>query len=210
MAWLSQDEDEEFDDGGLLQALSPETLLVLGIIALVVLIVAAVVGWLLLRRLRRSRTVRHWTGAVRTQMTPEGPLRELSELRGELQGIQDRTREAVLAAEARGTWRDAPADLPTLATRLEETAAGLADRLAGYARQPEQRVAEILPDSREQVRLMGESERTLHRGLELASLSPDGGDLGQLQRDMTDEVQALQAYRDAYRRFEGGRGNTGP
>lgn len=204
---LSQDDDDELEinDGGWLELLTPQTLLILGVVLLVLLIVAAIVGWIIFRRLRRSQTVRRWAANVRTQAQPPGPKRDLSELRVQVQDIRNRTSAAVQGAEERGTWRTAPADLPTLAGRLEESAADLDERIAGHERQPEQRVREALPQLREQVQLMEECEATLHRGLELASLPSDIASIERIQQEMDDEVHALEAYRQAYRDFGDGK-----
>lgn len=196
--WLSQD-DVEFEDGGWLSLLNPETLLILGVVLLVLLIVAAILGWIIVRRLRRNQRVRRWVGDLRTRTQPPGPMRDLSELRARLQTSRSRANTAVAQAEERGSWRAAPADLPTLARRLEESATDLDGRIARYERQPEQRVSEAIPELRKQVALIEESEGTLHRGLELASLPSDTATIEQLQREMNDEVYALEAYRDAYR-----------
>lgn len=202
--WLSQDE-LEFEDGGWLNLLSPETLLILGVVALVVFIVVVIVGWVVVRRVRRNPRVRRWVGDVRTRAQPPGPKRELSELRERLRGSRARTNTAVAQAEERGSWRSAPADLPTLARRLEESAADLDQRIARYEEQPESRVREGLPELRKQVELMEESEGTLHRGLELSSLPSDTASIEQLQQDMNDEVYALEAYQEAYRDFGNGK-----
>lgn len=201
--WLSQ--DEEIEDVGWLNLLTPETLLILGVTFLVLLVLAALLAWLVVRRVRRNQRVRRWVGALRTRAQPEGPMRDLGELRRRLGDSRARASTAVAQAEERGSWRSAPADLPTLAQRVEESAAELDKRMARYEAQPERRVREALPELRKQVNLVEESEVTLHRGLDLASLPSDTANLEQLQQEMNDEVYALKAYRDAYREFGDGK-----
>lgn len=203
-SWLSQD-DVEFDEGGWLTLLTPETLLILGAVLFVLVVVAAILGWVIFRRLRRNQNIRRWVGELRTKAQPPGPMRELGELRARLRESRTRANTAVAQAEERGSWRSAPADLPTLAQRLEESAADLDGRIARYERQPEDRVQEAVPELRKQVALMEESEGTLHRGLELASLPSDTASIEQLQQEMNDEVYALEAYREAYRDFGDGK-----
>ena len=203
-SWLSQG-DVEFEDGGWLNLLNPETLLILGAILFVLLVVATILGWVIFRRLRRNQSIRRWASELRMKAQPPGPKRELGELRARLRESRTRANTAVAQAEERGSWRSAPADLPTLARRLEDSAADLDERIARYERQPEDRVREALEELHKQVTLLEQSERTLHRGLELASLPSDTASIEQLQHEMNDEVYALEAYREAYRDFGDGK-----
>jgi len=202
-SWLSQ-EDVEFEDGGWLNLLTPETLLILGAVLLVLLVVAVILGWIVFRRARRNPSIRRWMGELRTKAQPAGPMREIAELRARLQQSRTRAHNAVAQAEEHGTWRSAPADLPALARRLDDSAADLDERISRHEGQPEQRIREALPELHKQVDLLEKSESTLHRGLELASLPSNTASIEQLQQDMNDEVYALEAYRDAYRDFDDG------
>jgi|GEM_PF-4406019 len=204
-SWLSQD-DVELEDGGWLNLLTPETLLILGAVLLVLLVVALILGWIVVRRVRRNPNIRRWMGELRTKAQPPGPMREIAELRTRLQQSRTRAHNAVGQAEESGTWRSAPADLPTLARRLDDSAADLDERIAHYEAQPEHRIREALPELHKQVGMLEKSEGSLHRGLELASLPSDTASIEQLQHDMNDEVYALEAYREAYRDL--GDGNT--
>lgn len=200
--WLSQ---EEIEGDEWLNLLNAETLLVLGAVLLVLLLVAVLVAWIVVRRLRRNPKVRGWVGDLRTKAQPAGPMRDLSELRARLRDIRGRASTAVAQAEDSGAWRSAPADLPTLARRLDESAADLDARMARYEGQPEHRVSEALPELRKQVDLMEQSEGTLHRGLDLAALPSDTASIEQLQQEMDDEVYAMEEYRKAYRDFGDGK-----
>lgn len=199
------------DEGGgefwWFELLTPEVLLVFSGLALLLFLVAVVGTWLLVRRLRRSGTVRRWAESgllnARAHALPPGPAREVAELRVQLQGIRDRAGDAVTTAQRQGLADTAQAHLPALGTRVERTAAGLDERLAGLERHPPERVENVLPELREQVRKVEEAEGTLHRGMELAALPPETEDVQQLQRDLDNEVQALQAYQETYRDLGG-------
>lgn len=199
------------EDGGSefwwLEFLTPEVLLVLAGLAVLLLLVATVGTWLLVRRLRRSGRIRRWAESsllnARAHALPPGPAREVAELRVQVQGIRDRAREAVSAAEQQGASDAARAQLPALGGRVERTAAGLDERLAGVERHPPERVENVLPELREQVRRVEEAEGTLHRGVELSALPPETEDVQRLQRDLDDEVRALEEYHETYRDLGG-------
>src|SRR5699024_5871113 len=123
-SWLSQD-DVELEDGGWLNLLTPETLLILGAVLLVLLVVALILGWIVVRQGRRNPKTRRWLVERRTKAQPLGPMREIAEVRTRLQHARSRAHHAVGQAEERGRWLSAPADLPTLARRLVDSAADL-------------------------------------------------------------------------------------
>lgn len=190
-----------------LEFLTPEVLLVLSGLALLLFLIAVVGTWLLVRRLRRSGTVRRWAESgllnARAHALPPGPAREVAELRVQVQGVRDRARDAGAAAQRQDASGSAQAQLPALGARVEQTAAGLDERLAAMERHPPERVENVLPELREQVRRVEEAEGTLHQGVQLSTAPPEAEDFQRLQRDLDNEVQALQEYNDTYRDLGG-------
>lgn len=200
---------EEGVEGWWLDLLTPEVVLALVGVFVVVLLAAVLAAWLVYRRVRRNGTVRRWVDkgrvTARAHALPPGPAREVAELRVRLREARDRARTALDAAGQHGASATALAHLPALAARLEDQAAYLDGRLAALERHPPHRVGDALPQLREQVGMVEEAEATLHRGLDLSVLPGQAGDMQQLQQELDGEVQALQTYQETYRDVGGGR-----
>ncbi|MGY1741059.1 MULTISPECIES: hypothetical protein [unclassified Blastococcus] len=184
--------------------LDPAVLAVLGGVGVVLLLLAVLAGWLVLRRVRRSPLVARGrelsargrelgvqgAAAVAARRLPPGERRSAAELQGQLNRARGDLRRRVTAAAAAGAHLgDIPALLPALdaeGTRLEQCLrqqalsaspgpAGLLAEARGYL--------DMLADVADAVR---QAER----------VQPAAGRLG---ADVADAVTALRAHTDAYR-----------
>lgn len=91
-------------DGGLnwLQFLTPTTVLILVVAAFVLLFVLAVTAFLVYRKLKKRGLIKQGLMSLKAQALPEGPARELNDLRMRLNRSVASTTRAVAAATANG------------------------------------------------------------------------------------------------------------
>jgi hypothetical protein len=189
------------DELGWVLSLDPAVFAVLGGIGLLFLLVTALVGWLVVRRVRRSALVARArelgaqgataATAVAARRLPPGPRRTAAELQLDVARARDRLRRQVASARAAGAHLgDVPALLPSLeaeGARLEQLlrqralAPGPADRsdLESEARHH----LATLADACEAVL---EAERAVTAA-------------GRRTSEVADAVDALRAHTAAYR-----------
>jgi len=177
------------DDGGSnLNWLTPQTLLTLGGLGLALLLVAAVIGWLLWRRLRRTGVVKHGLAELRTAITRPGPARDIALLRKDMRDNLTATRQVLT------NLPDAPAGLELLTARLDSEAAALDQMLALLEREPDRALLEqTLPPIRLQehalITGLGQIRRT---ALTLTTDLP-GSTSEKLQQELADQIAGIQA-----------------
>jgi hypothetical protein len=193
---------------------------------LVLLLAGGLVGWLLVRRLRRA--VRRLPGAagaavlLRARSDPR--LAAALDWVGAHAAVHDTLRRAHLRVTPAGGPREAaalrhdlraslastraalatlPADaqrgeLPALARRLERLAAPLDAELRHLVREPDPSVrATLLPGARSRVQeVLGVASR-LRTGIALVLAGRSSGDLGDLDADVRSEVEALRTGAEA-------------
>lgn len=195
------------DELGWVLSLDPAVLAVLGGVGLLFLLVTALVGWLVVRRVRRSPLVARArelgaqgataATAVAARRLPPGPRRTAAELQLDVARARDRLRRQLATAGAAGAHLgDVPALLPSLeaeGARLEQLLRQRAltpdrpDRgdlearshLEGEAR----RYLDVVADA-------GEAVLEAHRAVAVT---------GRGTGEVADAVEALRAHTAAYR-----------
>lgn len=177
------------DDGGSnLNWLTPQTLLTLGGLGLALLLVAAVIGWLLWRRLRRTGVVKHGLAELRTAITRPGPARDIALLRKEMRDNLTATRQVLT------NLPDAPAGLELLTARLDSEAAALDQMLALLEREPDRALLEqTLPPIRLQVHALITGLGQIRRTALTLTTDLRGSTSEKLQQELADQIAGIQA-----------------
>ncbi len=195
------------DELGWVLSLDPAVLAVLGGVGLLFLLVAALVGWLVVRRVRRTPLVARArelgaqgataATALAARRLPPGPRRTAAELQLDIARARDRLRRQVDAARAAGAHLgDVPALLPSLeaeGTRLEQL-------LRQRALAPD---ATDRADRADQAGLVAEARRHLDVLADACEAVAEAGraapGTGRVTGDVADAVDALRAHTAAYR-----------
>jgi hypothetical protein len=169
------------------------------------LLVTALVGWLVVRRVRRSPLVvrsrelatrgrelgRHGVTAVAARRLPPGHRRDAAELQLEVQRCRDRLRQQVAAAQAAGAHLgDVPALLPSLEARGGRLEQRL--RLRALATDPGD-VPDPGPEVREYLAAVADVCDAVHQAERAVEA------LVRPATDVADAVSALRAHTAAYR-----------
>lgn len=177
------------DDGGSnLSWLTPQTLLTLGGLGLALLLVAAVIGWLLWRRLRRTGVVEHGLAELRTAISRPGPARDIALLRKEMRDNLTATRQVLT------NLPDAPAGLELLTARLDSEAAALDQMLALLEREPDRALLEqTLPPIRLQVHALITGLGQIRRTALTLTTDLRGSTSEKLQQELADQIAGIQA-----------------
>jgi hypothetical protein len=177
------------DDGGSnLNWLTPQTLLTLGGLGLALLLVAAVIGWLLWRRLRRTGVVKHGLAELRTAITRPGPARDIALLRKEMRDNLTATRQVLT------NLPDAPVGLELLTARLDSEAAALDQILALLEREPDRALLEqTLPPIRLQVHALITGLGQIRRTALTLTTDLRGSTSEKLQQELADQIAGIQA-----------------
>lgn len=177
------------DDGGSnLNWLTPQTLLTLGGLGLALLLVAAVIGWLLWRRLRRTGVVKHGLAELRTAITRPGPARDIALLRKDMRDNLTATRQVLT------NLPDAPAGLELLTARLDSEAAALDQMLALLEREPDRALLEqTLPPIRLQVHALITGLGQIRRTALTLTTDLRGSTSEKLQQELADQIAGIQA-----------------
>ena len=177
------------DDGGSnLSWLTPQTLLTLGGLGLALLLVAAVIGWLLWRRLRRTGVVKQGLAELRTAITRPGPARDLALLRKEMRDNLTATRQVLTSLP------DAPAGLELLTARLDSEAAGLDQMLALLQHEPDKAFLEqALPPIHKQVQTVTAGLGQIRRTALTFTSDLRGSSSEELQQELADQIAGIQA-----------------
>lgn len=196
------------DDGGdttlWLQFLTPTVLLVGGVVLLVLLLVVSFVVWRVWRRVRRSGVIERGLLEVRAQALPAGVARELAELRLRLRAGVNGLAQSVAQAGAEGRPAD---DMMLLLGKLQRMAESMdADlRAVERSRNPDWQRAELAALGQEVQQVLTAAGRAREA---LARTAADDREvqLRQVAAKVDDQVEALDAYRQAYRELGDGRG----
>ncbi len=193
------------DELSWLTTLDPTVLAVLGGVLVVLLLLAALAGWLVLRRVRRSPVVARGrelsargrelgataATAVAARRLPPGERRSAAELQVQLMRARGELRRQVSAAQAAGAHLgDVPALLPALdaeGARLEQClrTQALSSSPAGSA--------DLLAEARGYLDMLADVEDAVRQAERVQPAA------GRLPDEVTDAVSALRAHTDAYR-----------
>ncbi|MGY1747800.1 hypothetical protein [Modestobacter sp. SYSU DS0511] len=199
--------DVQADDDELswLLSLDPTVVAVLGGVLLTLLVVAALVGWLALRRVRRSPLVARsrelaargrelgvqGATAVAARRLPPGDRRSCAELQFEVARARDRLRRHVAGAQAAGAHLG---DVPDLVPALEAEGIRLEQRLRQRA---------LVPDPTDGTDLAAEARAHLDTIADVcdAVLQAEraASAVSRPTTDVADAVSALRAHTAAYR-----------
>ncbi|GAB3345231.1 hypothetical protein [Modestobacter lapidis] len=185
------------DELSWLLSLDPTMIAVLGGVILVLLVVAALVGWLVLRRVRRNPLVARarqlgvrGATAVAARRLPPGPRRAAAELQLDIARARDRLRHQMSTAQATGAHLgDVPALLPSLEAegdRLEQLL-----RQRALAPNPAGRT-DLEADARRYLDMVADVCGAV---LEAERAAPAAG---RVTTDVADAVSALRAHTTAY------------
>ncbi|RBY87768.1 hypothetical protein [Blastococcus sp. TF02A-30] len=186
------------DELSWLLALDPAVLAVLGGVVLLLLLVATVVGWVVVRRIRRNPLVARarelgvqGATAVAARRLPPGPRRTAAELQLDIGRARERLRRQVSTAQAAGAHLgDVPGLLPSLeaeGTRLEQL---LRQRALAPATTDR---SDLEADARRYLDMLADVCAAV---LEAEQAVPAPGQVG---ADVADAVSALRAHTTAYR-----------
>lgn len=186
-----------------LQFLTPQVVLILAGVLLVLLLVVALVVWRVYRRARRSGALERGLLAVRAQALPPGPARELAELRRRLRGGVEGVERAVTLAELQGT--PVAGDMRLLVGNLRRVAASMDADLQAVerGRDPQRQRAELANLGKEVGLLLAAAGRA-RDALALTAAADREVQLRQVTAEVDDQVAALDAYRQAYRELGSG------
>lgn len=186
------------------QWLTPQLVLTLAAVLLVLLLILSLIGWRIYRRVRRSGALERGLLAVRAQALPPGAARELAELRHELNVAISSTELMI----GRADTADSPAaDLTLLLGGLKSAAAGLDVDLRMLEREPDpgQQSAGLALYRPQAEQLIDAAAQTRRALTQTAALEQQTR-LRELGTQVTEQASALQAYRQAYRELGGGNG----
>jgi hypothetical protein len=185
------------DELSWLLSLDPAVLAVLGGVVLVLLVVAALAGWLLVRRIRRNPLVARarvlgvqGATAVAARRLPPGPRRTAAELQLEIARARDRLRRQVATAQAAGAHLG---DVPRLLPVLEDEG----NRLEQLLRQ-----RALAPDASARTDLESDARSYLDMLADVCEAVLEGEQAAQsavrVTTDVADAVHALRAHTTAY------------
>ncbi|WP_369138299.1 hypothetical protein [Modestobacter versicolor] len=197
------DVDDDAEPSWLL-SLDPAVVAVLSGVLVVLLLVTALVGWLVLRRVRRSPLVTrsrelaargrelgaHGATAVAARRLPPGHRRSAAELRLEVRRSRDRLRQQVAGAQAAGAHLG---DVPGLLPSLEAEGSRLEQRLRQRALAAD---AGDLPDPEPEVRTYVATLADVCDAVHQAEQAAWSG--ARPATDVADAVSALRAHTAAY------------
>ena len=204
VAVLADGNDYGGDGGGVnwLQFLTPTTVLILVVAAFVLLFVVAVTGFVVYRKLKKRGLIEQGLMSLKAQALPEGPARELNELRLRLNRSVASTTRAVAAATASGQ------DISTLqrvTQRLSEVADGVDRDLLQLEAEPDTRSQQaMLGPARDRVEAVTSAASRVRSALLQESAALQEADAANVTADLDEEVSRLSSFTQAYRELGGG------
>ncbi|MGY5883151.1 hypothetical protein [Modestobacter lacusdianchii] len=185
------------DELAWLVSLDPTVLAVLGGVFLVLVMAALLIGWLAVRRVRRSPLVArartlgaHGATAVAARRLPPGPRRTAAELQLEIARARERVRRQVATAQAAGAHLG---DVPALLPGLENEGARLEQLLRQAALAGPAGRADVESDARAYLHTLAE---VCDAVLAAERAAPTAG---RVTTDVAEAVSALRAHTTAYR-----------
>lgn len=202
--WLA---DGDVDGVNLVGLLTPGVLIALLVAAAVLLVVAAITGWLLWRRVRRSGIIARGRSAaqrglltVGAQALPPGPRRDLAGLQAQVGG--GRAELARQAKTAAGGYLD---ELPIVLPRLDADGRRLERALAALVLSSDDgRIARDEPQITADARAYIDAAQRALAALRGAEAAGRGPQTARLYAEVNDAAAGLNAYSDAYRELRGG------
>lgn len=199
--WLA---DGGVDGVNLVGLLTPGVLIALLVAAAVLLVVAAITGWLLWRRVRRSGILARGRSVaqrglltVGAQALPPGPRRDLAGLQAQVSGSRAELAGQAEAAAASGGYLG---DLPVVLPRLDADGLRLERALAALVfSSDERRIARDQPQITASARAYIDAAQRALAALRTAEAAGRGPQTARLYADVDDAAAGLNAYSDAYR-----------
>jgi hypothetical protein len=185
------------DELSWLLSLDPAVIAVLGGVVLVLLLVAAVVGWLVVRRIRRNPLVSRarelglqGATAVAARRLPPGPRRTAAELQLEVTRARDRLRRQMATAQAAGAHLG---DVPSLLPSLEAEGSRLEQLLRQRALAPDASArTDLESDARSYLDMLADVCQAVLEAEQAAQSAV------RVSTDVADAVHALRAHTTAY------------
>ncbi|MGY1773080.1 hypothetical protein [Blastococcus sp. SYSU D00813] len=193
------------DDLSWITTLDPTLIAVLGGVLVVLLLVALVAGWFVVRRVRRSALVargRELTArgrelglagatAVAARRLPPGERRSAAALQGRLLRARGELRRQVQVAQAAGAHLG---DIPSLLPAIDAEGARLEQCLRQETLSPSPRgCADVLAEASGYLDMVADVSDAVRQA---ERVQPPAG---RLPADVADAVSALRAHTDAYR-----------
>lgn len=191
-------------DGGVnwLQFLTPTTVLILVVAAFALLFVLAVTAFVVYRKLKRRGLFKQGIMSLKAQALPDGPARELNDLRMRLNRSVASTTRAVASASASG--RDV-ASVQAVTRRLSQVANGVDRDLLQLESEPDTRSQQaMLGPARDRVAAVTAAAGRVRTALLQESAALQEADAANVTADLDDEVSRLSAFTQAYRELGGG------
>lgn len=188
--WLLADGGGDGGDGNVGVTLTPGLILTLVIIALVLLLVIGLAGWLTWRRIRRSgkaaRLVEQGLLQARARTLPAGPHREVAQMRLGL--VQSLAQTERVLRNAPG-----PSGLTDLAARVGRAAAGAQTRLQLLEREPDAALlARRLPQVRQEVEAVSADAARIRETALQFNAALDAPEQESLDADLRLEIESLE------------------
>jgi hypothetical protein len=191
------------DSGTWASWLTPQVILALGAVLLVVILLVALLAWRVYKRARRSGALERGLLALRAQALPAGPARELAELRQRLHASLTGTGQVIDRAATAGL---PTAELTGLLAQLKTAGAGLEVDLRMLEREPDpDEQAAGLRLYRAQVDQLIDAAGQARQAVTRTAAEDRDSQLRELSSQVGERVSALAAYRQAYRELGGGR-----
>lgn len=185
-----------------LQFLTPTTVLILVVAVFVLLFVVSVAALVVYRKLKRRGLIEQGLMSLKAQALPDGPSRELNELRMRLRRSVASTTRAVAAATEGG--QDV-ASLRAVTQRLAGVADGVDRDLAQLESEPDTRVQQaMVGPARDRVEAVTAAAGRVRTALLQGSAALQEADAANVTADLDDEVSRLSAFTQAYRELGGG------
>lgn len=185
-----------------LSLLTPTTVLILVITAVVLLGVVTIAAAVVYRRLKKRGVIDQGLISLRAQTLPDGPERELNELRLQLKRSVSGTLRAVASAADAG--REV-GDLQAVTARLAQVADGVDRDLTLLAFETDSHTQRSLLDpARQRVKAVTDAASRVRTALLQESAVLQEGEAANVTAALDDEVSRLSSFTQAYRELRGG------
>ncbi|MEC5181540.1 hypothetical protein [Arthrobacter sp. CG_A4] len=195
-------------EGGIdfLSLLGPGTVITILVVAMVLVLVAAMTVWLLLRRVRRSGALQRLQGGLGNAVqggllrmraeTGEGLGRELAQKRLDLKAALDSTGRSLDLARAQ---QRPVGELPAILDTLARAGAVLDGQLGLAEREPDDGARRAMAAALDgQLEMIEHTARDIRSTLAEAGLSLGGADLDKVTARLAIESQVLKTWTQSY------------
>ena len=182
--------------------LTPTVVLILLAAAAVLLLVLAIGGAVIYRRLKKRGVIDRGLMTLRAETLPDGPLKELNQLRLKLQQAVTNTRRSVELAASGG--RDV-SELLAVTSRLEQVAGGVDRDLTMLMLETDTAMqTTLLAPARDRVGAVAAAGTRVRTALLQSSAAIQDADAADVTAALDEEVSRLSSFTQAYRELRGG------